>query len=56
MYNIQAYLKLNAILYEGFFEGEDMTTFCAREVEALDVEADQLQIIALINFFDKIGV
>ena len=33
-----------------------MEQFCAREVESLDVEADQLQIIALTNYFKHLGV
>ena len=44
------YLKQNAILFEGFFEGPDLATFCTREVETFDNEADQLHIIGVTNY------
>lgn len=34
------YLKKNAILFEAYIEFGDIATFCQREVEQLDVEAD----------------
>ena len=34
------YLKKNAILFEAYIEFGDVATFCQREVEQLDVEAD----------------
>jgi ubiquitin thioesterase protein OTUB1 len=52
---IAAYIKENRILYESFIFDEDLETFCLREVEAVDVECDNLQIIAVTNAFN-IGV
>ena len=34
-----AHLKKNAILFQDFL-GEDMASFCQREVEQVDVECD----------------
>ena len=34
------YMKKNAILFEAYLEFGDVATFCQREVEQLDVEAD----------------
>ena len=47
------YLKKNAILYEGFVG--DVSDYCSREVEQLDVEADHLPMIAL-NSYLELGV
>jgi len=44
-----AYIKKNAILFEGFLEG-DMSTFCIQQVEQVDVECDHPQIIAITNY------
>ena len=44
------YLKKNAILYEDFVG--DVASYCAREVEQLDVEADHLPIIALCSYLE----
>lgn len=47
------YLKQNAILFEDFVG--DVASFCCREVEAVDVECDHPQIIAITNYLG-IGV
>ena len=44
------YLKMNAVLYEDFVG--DLASYCAREVEQLDVEADHLPIIALCSYLE----
>lgn len=44
------YLKQNAPLFEGFVEFGDVAGFCTREVEAVDVECDHPQIIAITNY------
>ena len=51
---IAAYLKQNRELYEVYIEG-DFDTWIVKEVEAIDNEADQIQIMACVNYFD-IGV
>ena len=51
---IAAYLKENRMLYEVYIEG-DFDTWIVKEVEAIDNEADQIQIMACVNYFD-IGV
>ena len=51
---IAAYLKENRTLYEVFIEG-DFETWIRKEVEAIDNEAEQIQIMACVNYFD-IGV
>ena len=51
---IAAYLKQNRELYEVYIEG-DFNTWIVKEVEAIDNEADQIQIMACVNYFD-IGV
>ena len=51
---IAAYLKENHLLYEVYVEG-DYETWIHKEVEAIDHEADQIQIMACVNYFD-IGV
>jgi hypothetical protein len=48
------YMKMNDFLFEAFVEG-DVAFFCQKEVEALDVEADQPQIIALTGYL-QMGV
>ena len=42
------YLKQNSFLFEDFVG--DVASFCTREVEAVDVECDHPQIIAITNF------
>ena len=51
---IAAYLKDNRQLYEMYIEG-DFDTWIRNEVEAIDNEADQIQIMACVNYFE-IGV
>ena len=51
---IAAYLKENHLLYEVYVEG-DFESWIHKEVEAIDHEADQIQIMACVNYFD-IGV
>ena len=51
---IAAYLKENFMLYEVYVEGP-FQNWIQNEVEAIDHEADQIQIMACVNFFD-IGV
>ena len=51
---IAAYLKENFMLYEVYVEGP-FQNWVQNEVEAIDHEADQIQIMACVNFFD-IGV
>ena len=45
------YLKKNAILYEDFL-GMEISLFCQREVEQVDVECDHPQIIAITNYIE----
>lgn len=46
-------LKNNAILYETFIDnGLPIEFFCQTEVEPLDKEADQITIMALLNYLD----
>jgi len=52
---ISAYIKENRILYENFIFDEDLDSWCRREVEPIDVECDNIQIIAITNCFD-VGV
>ena len=42
------YLKMNSFLFEDFVG--DVASFCMREVEAVDVECDHPQIIAITNY------
>ena len=42
------YLKMNSIMFEDFVG--DVASFCMREVEAVDVECDHPQIIAITNY------
>ena len=51
---IGAYLKENFMLYEAYVEGP-FQNWVQTEVEAIDHEADQIQIMACVNFFD-VGV
>ena len=51
---ISAFLKENAFLYEVYVDGQ-YGAWISREVEAIDHEADQIQIMACVNYFD-IGV
>ena len=51
---IAAYLKENKENYKGYIE-EDFELWIRKEVEAIDHEADQIQIMACVNFFD-VGV
>ena len=51
---IASYLKENRMLYEVYIEG-NFDTWIVKEVEAIDNEADQIQIMACVNYFD-IGV
>ena len=51
---VAAYLKDNRQLYEMYIEG-DFDTWIRKEVEAIDNEADQIQIMACVNYFE-IGV
>ena len=51
---IAAYLKENHLLYEVYVEGY-FENWIQTEVEAIDHEADQIQIMACVNYFD-IGV
>ena len=43
------YLKKNSILFEDFVG--DVSTFCLREVEQLDVECDHPQILGITQYF-----
>ena len=49
------YMKKNAILFEAYIEFGDVAHFCQKEVEQLDVEADQPQIMAITAYLE-IGV
>ena len=49
------YMKKNAVLFEAYIEFGDVNYFCQREVEQLDVEADQPQIMAITSYLE-IGV
>ena len=51
---IAAYLKENRETYEVYAEG-NFDNWIVKEVEAIDNEADQIQIMACVNYFD-IGV
>lgn len=46
-------LKNNAVLYETFIDnGLPIEFFCQTEVEPLDKEADQITIMALLNYLE----
>lgn len=46
-------LRNNAILYETFIDNEiPIEMFCQLEVEPIDKEADQIQIMALLNYLE----
>ena len=50
---ISAYIRTTPGIFDMYFETDyDLRSFCSREVEVLDAEADQLQIIALFNLLD----
>ena len=51
---ISAFLKENSFLYEVYVDGA-FENWVSSEVEAIDHEADQIQIMACVNYFD-IGV
>ena len=51
---IAAYLKENSFLYEVYVD-MPFQSWITNEVEAIDHEADQIQIIACVNYFD-VGV
>ena len=51
---ISAFLKENSFLYEVYVDGP-FGNWVTAEVEAIDHEADQIQIMACVNYFD-IGV
>ena len=51
---IAAYLKENSFLYEVYVDGP-FGNWITSEVEAIDHEADQIQIMACVNYFE-IGV
>ena len=51
---IASFLKENCFLYEVYVDGP-FESWITNEVEAIDHEADQIQIMACVNFFD-IGV
>ena len=51
---IAAFLKENSFLYEVYVDGP-FENWVSSEVEAIDHEADQIQIMACVNYFD-IGV
>ena len=53
-YCIAAYLKENSFLYEVYVD-MPFQNWITNEVEAIDHEADQIQIMACVNYFD-IGV
>ena len=59
-----AYIKKNAILFEGFIEGDPgqigvdqgpqrLNTFITQNVEQVDVECDHPQIIAITNYLQQ---
>jgi ubiquitin thioesterase protein OTUB1 len=46
-------MKNNRVLYETFIENEiPIEFFCQTEVEQIDKEADQIQIMALLNYLE----
>lgn len=50
---VSAYVRTNIATYEMYFESEyHLINFCQTEVEPIDSEADQIQIVALFNYFD----
>lgn len=49
---ISAYIKENRLIYENFIFDIDLDTWCRREVEPIDIECDNLQIIAVANCFN----
>ena len=47
------YLKKNSFLFEEFlFDYGDISQFCLKEVEQVDVECDHPQIIAITNYLE----
>lgn len=52
-----AYVKLNKFLFEFYFENEaELFKFCCTDIENIDAEVDQIQIIALNNYFSHINL
>lgn len=50
---ISAYIRTHKELFEMYFETpEELLQFCQREVEPIDSEADQIQIVAMFNYFE----
>ena len=50
-YCISQYLRENKLLYEAYVD-RDFDNWLITEVEPIDKEADQIQIMACVNFFD----
>lgn len=49
---ISAYIRTNVATFEMYFGNEyELLQFCQREVEPIDSEADQIQIVAIFNYF-----
>lgn len=47
------YIKTHRPLFEIYFETEEeLLYFCSQDVEIIDSEVDQIQIMALFQFFD----
>ena len=50
---ISAYIRTCGGIFDVYFESDhDLKQFCAREVEPIDAEADQIQIISLFSLFE----
>lgn len=50
---ISAYIRTSGGLFDMYFESDfDLKSFCMREVEPIDAEADQIQIISLYNLWE----
>ena len=50
---ISAYIRINENLFEVYFPSDyHLKHFCTTQVEPIDAETDQIQIMALFNFFE----
>ena len=50
---ISAYMRTHQDIFINYFESpQELLQFCNREVEPIDSEADQLQIVAVFNYFE----
>ena len=49
---ISGYLKENAIIYSPFVDLGDIHGYCDRNVDGVDIEAEQISIIGIVNYLE----